>query len=100
MVFLDTFLAQLNLFYMYPPFGLEAHSQIPRHDPVPLGIGDEGVQPIQQQLSHGWFSKVLDAAIQLPLEGVRVIGLQCCHQFCQQEKGDAGVLKHWSDVIA
>ena len=56
MVFLDTFLAQLNLFYMYPPFGLEAHPQVPRHHPVPLDSGDKRVNPTQQQLSHGGFS--------------------------------------------
>ena len=56
MVSLDTFLAQLNLFYIYSPFGLEAHAQVPRHHPVPLDSGDKRVNPTQQQLSHGGFS--------------------------------------------
>nr|BDD47051.1 hypothetical protein 5 [bacterium] len=37
---------------LYPPNELEAHAQVPRHDPVPLNTGDEGVKPVQQQLSH------------------------------------------------
>ena len=32
------------------PFWSEAHSQVPRHHPVPLNTGDERVNPIQQQL--------------------------------------------------
>ena len=34
----------------------------------------EGVKPVQQQLSDSRLSKVFDAAIQPPLEGVRVVG--------------------------
>ena len=35
---------------------------------------------------------------QASLEKVRVIGLYCCNQFCQQEQGNAGVLGHGSFV--
>ena len=89
-----------NFRVLYPPKGLEADSQLPWHDPVALCFGDEGVQPIQHQLDHGWFSKVLDAARQPLLAGDRVVGLQCCDELFQQEQGDAGVLEHWSDVTA
>ena len=53
---------------------LVAHAQVPRHDPVPLNPGNEGVKPVQQQLSYSGFTKVFDAAIQPPLESVRLIG--------------------------
>lgn len=86
---------------VYPPTkGLQAHAQVPRHDPVPLNTGNERVQPVQQQPSHSRLSQVFDAALQPALEQVRVIGTKGCNQICQQEQGDAGVLEHWSDVTA
>ena len=55
MVSLDTFLAQLNLFYIYSPFGLEAHAQVPRHHPVPLDSGDKGsIQPSSNSVTAGF----------------------------------------------
>ena len=71
---------------------------MPRHDPVTFIPGNEGVKAVQQQLSHCRLSKVIDAAIQPTLEGVRVIGSKCCTQFCQQEQGDVDVLKRGSGV--
>jgi hypothetical protein len=57
-VFMSKHLPQLRDLFSdsYPPFGLEAHSQVPRHHPVPLDSGNEWVNPIQQQLSHGCFA--------------------------------------------
>ena len=67
------------------PVGLKAHIHGSRNNPIPLNPGDERVKPVQQQLSYSRLSKVLNAAIQPALKGVRVIGPKCRNQFCQQE---------------
>ena len=41
---------------LYPPKGLEAHSQVPTQQPVLLFHGQERVEPVQQQLLHHWLS--------------------------------------------
>ena len=52
----------------YPPFELEAHSQVPRHDPAPLGFGDLHGKPIQCLFRDRLPPpQVLNAATELPI---------------------------------
>ena len=53
---------------------LEVHPQVPIHQPVPLLHGQQWGHPVDQQLLNGFTPKVLDPAVEPPLEGVRFIG--------------------------
>ena len=44
---------------LYPPIELEAHPQVPRHDPVAFNPGDERVEPVQQQFSYRRFFQLI-----------------------------------------